>query len=169
MPLSSDVLFHVWRIAQCVLHLSYASFVRSRILNLWILTFPDFESLTCGSHHMPGPDVSERKSGIAKSEDPIPICSGCIIECFKPLQLGCGIIPSLLKNNELEHQSFSLHYDIFAYSCSWHILMVKTPNWVSIHNNWIQFVDIKLDFAKADKESQIKRMRRRITQVLAVT
>jgi hypothetical protein len=40
--------------------------------NLPILTFPDFESLTCGSHHMQGPHVSDQKSGTAKSEDPIP-------------------------------------------------------------------------------------------------
>jgi hypothetical protein len=41
--------------------------------NLSILTFPDFESLTCGSHHMQGPLVSDTKSEkvrVRKLEDP---------------------------------------------------------------------------------------------------
>jgi hypothetical protein len=43
--------------------------------NLPILTFSDFESLTCGSHHMQDPLVSDTKSGkvrVRKLEDPAP-------------------------------------------------------------------------------------------------
>jgi hypothetical protein len=52
--------------------------IRDGSSNLPILTFPDFVSLTCGSHHMQGPLVSDTKSGkvrVRKLEDPAPIKS----------------------------------------------------------------------------------------------
>jgi hypothetical protein len=43
----------------------------ARPSNLPIVTFSDFQSLTCGSQDMQDPHGSDQKSGIAKSEDPI--------------------------------------------------------------------------------------------------
>jgi hypothetical protein len=47
-------------------------------LTLCSLIFSDFGSLTSGIHHMCDPPVSDPKSGLVKSEDPVP--SGRVVD-----------------------------------------------------------------------------------------
>jgi hypothetical protein len=77
MPYGTGVLIFYYSYPFHVLE-SISIFTGAGSSNLPILTFPDFESLTCGSHHMQGPHVSDQKSGTAKSEDPIPYLRGVV-------------------------------------------------------------------------------------------